>query len=299
MRIKIILSVFFAYVLVGMPNILYAGIVDNVVVSIKPIHSLVAGVMKGVGKPYLIVKNAGSPHGYNLKPSDARALANARLVFWVGPQLEKFLEGPIQSLAKRADVVSLMDVKLLVHLGSKNLNMNDKNDDDNAHIWLDPENAKIIVNAVAVALGEKDPEHKANYLKNAAQLRERLDILIGQIAQQIKPVKLQNYMVFHDAYGYFEHRFGLKSQGFIALNPDRSPGAKRLKRLRELVVSKKVKCIFSEPQFNPKLARVIAQGSDVAISVLDPIGAKLEAGPDLYFKLLNNITTSLVRCLAR
>jgi len=298
MRIKNILFLLNVGLFVVFPSLLNAKTVDNVVVSIKPIHSLVAGVMKGVGTPYLIIKNAGSPHGYNLKPSDARALANARIVFWVGPQLEKFLQTPIHSLAKRADVVSLIGIKSLVHLGVNKPNtINEDDDGDNAHIWLDPENAKIMVDVIAAALMKGDVEHKETYKANALKLKARLDGLIIEIQTQIAPIRGQNYMVFHDAYGYFEHRFGLKSQGYIAINPDRAPGAKRLRYLRQMVQSKMVKCIFSEPQFNSKLARVIAQGSKARISVLDPIGAELKAGPNLYFKLLRNMATSLVTCL--
>ncbi len=270
----------------------------KVVVSIKPIHSLVAGVMKGVGEPYLIIKNIGSPHGYSLKPSDARALASAGVVFWVGPQLEKFLETPIKSLAKKADIVTLTSLRELTRLsGQEYVEVDHHEDGENAHIWLDPDNAKVMVRAIAVALAKSDPKYEELYRANAVAMTKQLDNLSREIALKVEPVRGGKYMVFHDAYGYFENRFGLKSQGFIALNPERTPGAKRLKEIRQRVKIKGVTCIFTEPQFNPKMAHVISEGSNARLSVLDPIGAQLKTGPNLYFDLLRNMASSLSACL--
>ena len=303
MRMRFFLPALFALALLFIPSSLSAAasskVAIKVVVSIKPIHSLVAGVMNGVGEPYLIIKTTGSPHGYNLKPSDARALAGASVVFWAGPQLEKFLETPIKSLANKADIVTLISLRKLTRLiGETHEELGHHEDGENAHIWLDPDNAKVMVTAIALALVKNDPKHGKLYRANAITMVKQLDNLSREIVLKVDPVRGKKYMVFHDAYGYFENRFGLKSQGFIALNPDRSPGAKRLKEIRQRVKTKGVTCIFTEPQFNPKMVHVISEGSDARLSVLDPIGAQLKAGPNLYFELLRNMASSLSACLA-
>ncbi len=300
----------------------------KVVASIKPIHSLVAGVMEGTGTPTLIVKGAGSPHTYALKPSQARRLQEADLVFWVGNTLEPFLQKPLESIASKATPVTLMDVDGLNqitfreggafdahgHDDHKGHDDHDDHDDhkghddhddhdDHAHgaydphIWLDPINAKVLVHDIEEALVASDPANAAIYKANADRIMANLDALVAEIDATLDPVKSQGFIVFHDAYQHFEQRFGMSAVGSITVSPEVLPGAERVRELQEKVRGSNASCVFSEPQFEPKLVATITENTDAGTGVLDPLGASLKNGPDLYFNLIRGMAASLKGCL--
>ncbi|MDP6388992.1 MAG: zinc ABC transporter substrate-binding protein [Alphaproteobacteria bacterium] len=262
----------------------------RVVVSIKPIHSLVAGVMQGVGAPTLLISGAGSPHSYALRPSEARALGNADIIFWVGPGMEDFLAKPLATLSGGAVAVALATTPgIEVPNGGEH----------DMHIWLDPANAKALVRTIALELSEIDEANTARYAVNAAGLSIKLDALLGELRAMLAPVKAKPYITFHDAYGYFEHRFGLASAGAIAINPDRKPGARRLYQIRDKIAETGVGCVFREPQFAPRLVATVIEGSAANVGVLDPLGAALAPGPQAYFELMRGLARSLVDCLSK
>ena len=307
----------------------------GVVTSIKPIHSLVSAVMDGIGTPSLIIEGAGSPHTYALKPSQAKALQDADLVFWVGPAIESFLEKPIKEVASSARIVTLSDAHGLIkiefreggnfdshddhakhddhddHAKRDDHNEHAKHDDHNEHakhddhgqfdmhVWLDPENAKMMINAIEEALIEADPRNARTYQGNAANVKRDLDKLITEVDAEMSPVKGTPYVVFHDAYQYFEDRFGMKPVGSITVSPETLPGAKRVKELREKIKSLNATCVFSEPQFEPKLIATVIESTSASIGVLDPLGVSIKAGPEMYFTLIRNMSKSLKNCLSR
>nr|WP_280949370.1 zinc ABC transporter substrate-binding protein [Consotaella salsifontis] len=296
-----------------------AGVAEaapHVVVSIKPLHSLVATVMQGVGEPDLIIQGAGSPHGYSLKPSDARAIESANVIFWAGPQLETFLEQPLETLSGKASVVALSDVPGLVKLplreggmfephhhddGEEHEDHDHDHDHDHEgfdpHIWLDPVNAKLMAEAAADTLATADPQNAASYEKNAEALAARLDSLTSETEAELTPLAGKPFIVFHDAYQSFENRFGVRASGSITVNPETPPGARRIAEIRDKVGSLGAVCIFSEPQFPPALVATIAEGTGARTGILDPIGADLPPGPDLYFELIGHLASSLASCL--
>lgn len=309
------------------PLLLGAGpaAATEVVTSIKPVHALVAGVMQGIGTPHLIVRGGGSPHSFALRPSDARALAGAGLVFWIGPGLESFLAAPIEKLAQDARVVGLASVPGLRHLparegGAWERHHHDDHDDHDGHsdgqadhdghdrragagdgdphLWLDPQNARAMVAAIATALQAADPAHAAGYAANAAALDARLASLMAAMAQDLAPVRDRPFVQFHDAFQYLEARFGLNAVGSVTVSPDRRPGAERLAALRARIRETGAVCIFAEPQFPPDLIAVVIEGSAVRTGVLDPLGADLADGPELYFALMQGNADALRRCLA-
>lgn len=360
----------------------------EVVVSIKPIHSLVASVMEGVGEPALIVEGAGSPHTYSLKPSQAAAIEGADVVFWVSPTLEPFLEKPLQSLAADAQVVELADIDGLktmpfresaafeghdhgdeedhaeddhdhehhdemahdeddhdheehaaheeddhdeedhhaeVHdehedhdedghaeADEHDHDGHDDHDEDVAahedehhhdhgavdpHLWLDPVNAQVMVAEIAHELSEADPDNAERYQANAETVNARLDDLIARTKAEVAPAAGKPFVVFHDAYHYFEDRFGLTAAGSITISPENPPGADRVAQIQDKVRDLGATCVFAEPQFEPKLVTVVIEGSDARAGVLDPLGATLENGPDLYFDLIGNMASSFAECL--
>ncbi len=279
----------------------------RVVVSIKPLHSLVAGVMQGVGEPALLLQGASSPHGYVLRPSEARLLNEAQLIVWIGPQLEGFLEKPLRTLGDKARQLVLareLAPRLLpVRTGGNWEDAGHGHDhghghgrpgDRDQHLWLDPLLAKQIVEKTAAALATLDPAHQAQYRHNAAQLQQRLDQLHEQLKARLTPVQKVPYVVFHDAYQYFEASYGLTAVGSLTIDPERKPGAKRIREIRQRIQQLQARCVFSEPQFEPRLVATVTEGSLARSGVLDPIGADLAPGPEAYFQLLTALADNLV-----
>jgi zinc transport system substrate-binding protein len=288
----------------------------RVVASIKPVQSLVAGVMAGVGSPELIVPGNASPHVYTLRPSDARKLDGARLVFWIGEMYEGFLEKPLEALAGKAKVITLSEAEGVMLLraregggweshaaqGHGHGHAGGKHDhaarEDDGHLWLDPENAKAIASAAARALSEADPANAGRYVANADSLKQRIEELDRSVAARLGPVGKQPYVVFHDAYQYFERRYGLAPAGSITVAPEGKPGAKRVQQIRAKMTKLGARCIFAEPQFEPSIVRSIAADTKAKAGVLDGLGAELPEGPDLYFTLMERLAGSLADCLA-
>ena len=292
----------------------------RVVASINPVHSLVAGVMRGVGEPLRLVSGGASPHDYSLKPSEARAINQAQVVFWIGPDLEGFLIRPLDNIKDKVRVVALLDAPGMTVLplreggawephghgehghetpedGDDHDHGHDRQVDHDPHVWLDPVNAIAMARRIMTVLGEVDVAHRADYQRNGAALIERLDHLNQRLATELAPVRQQPYLVFHDAYQYFEQRYDLDAIGSVTMNAERRPGAKRVADIQARIRDLQVRCVFSEPQFQPALVETIIAGSAVRRGVLDPLGAELPPGPDAYFQLLQGLATSLRACL--
>lgn len=292
----------------------------QVVASIKPVHSLVAGVMQGVGTPGLIVQGAASEHGYALRPSDAARIEGADLVFWIGPELETYLTNVLDTLAADAAVVELMDIDGLTLLDLREGGLfeahahGDEGHDDehdhghdheddhghdhaDAHIWLDPQNARLMVAAIAEALIAVDPENAETYNANGLALSQRISALEDEIAATLVGLSDTSWFVFHDAYHYFEARFGVEATGSFTVNPEIAPGAGRLNEIRGVVEASAAVCLFAEPQFSPAVVETIAEGTGATLGTLDPLGADIADGPELYFELMRGLAGSLAGCL--
>lgn len=293
---------------------------DGVVASIKPIHSLVAAVMGDAGTPDLLVQGAGSPHTYSLRPSDARMLENAKVIFWIGDELETFLAKPLQSLASNATVVTLSETAGLTLLNVREGGSFDHHDHDHdahedenhdndhhdrghgskdMHLWLDPENARVIVREVAKTLAQIDPVNAPTYQQNAERADQRLATLIEETNAKLSSVKDKRFIVFHDAYHYFEDRFELQPAGSVSVNPETPPSAQRVKEIRDRIAEAEAVCVFAEPQFEPRIVSVVTEGTRAKAGQLDPLGADLSDGPDLYFNLVGNLASSFADCMAK
>lgn len=291
-----------------------------VVVSIKPLHSLVATIMKGAGEPMLIVDGAASPHTFSLKPSNAAALQNADVVFWVGPGLEAFLEKPLTALAGDATVVEMDDAPEIEKLAFREGGAFDAHEDEHEdkgpehpaeqqhhdhdhagfdmHLWLDPMNAKAMARQIETTLVAVDPENAALYHGNAAALQTSLDALDAEVAAMLAPVADKPFVVFHDGYQYFEHRYHLTVAGSVTVSPEILPGAERLAEIQAKVRALKAVCVFAEPQFQSHLIDVVTEGSDSRSSILDPLGTQIEAGPSLYPQLIRTMASAVRDCLS-
>lgn len=290
--------------------------VPSVVATIKPLHALVAAVMGDLGTPALIVKGAASPHSYSLKPSDAQALQSAKLVFWTGHGLELFLQDSINTLAPNATIVELSKSPGIELLPPRETGtFEHHNDGDEApaggahghahgeeqdlHFFLDPANAKVMVASIADSLVAADPEHADTYRANAAKETADLDALIAETAAELAPIKDRPFVVFHDAYQYFEKRFGLNVAGSVTLSPEIAPGADRINEIRAKLKTLDAACVFAEPVFDPRIVTVLTEGTTAKQGVLDPEGANLDEGPGLYRQLIENIASSLKACLTQ
>ena len=306
----------------------------KVVASIKPIHSLASYLMNGVAKPDLIVDGYASPHGFAMKPSHAKMLQNADLIFWVGEDVENFLEKPLGSIAKKAEKIELMQIKGLQVLKFRERNIFDDHDDHghddhdkkedhdshakkedhddhgkkedhddherhahgefDPHIWLDPINAKVILNEMVEHLIENDPKNEAKYKSNLDEALKDIDKLTIDVMTELS--NSVSSIVFHDAYQYFEKRFNVNILGAFTVNTDVMPGAEQLAEIREIIEHDKVACVFSEPQFNPDIIKAVAKDMKIKTGVIDPLGATLNPGKDLYFSLIKNMSASFKGC---
>ena len=291
----------------------------KVVTTIKPLHSLISSVMEGVGEPSLIIEGTSNPHTFVFKPSHAQMLEEADIVFWIGEDLEAFMEKPLDSLAGNATKISFMELSSIEKLKFREENIFDDHDDHghddhdghedeheghddhghhhgefDAHIWLDPSNAIEMVLEISHELSEIDPDNAAKYEQNANKAIASLNNLINEISSNIP--KDASYIVFHDAYQYFENRFGVSSAGALTLNPDVLPGAKQIDAIQDLIQDKNIKCIFSEPQYNPKIIETLAADMKISTGIMDPLGAFIDQGPEMYQKLILDIANSLKDC---
>ena len=297
----------------------------KVVASIKPIHSLASYLMDGVAKPDLIVDGYASPHGFAMKPSHAKMLQNADIVFWVGEDLENFLEKPLDSIATKAEKIELMDAKGIVKLkfrernifgdhddhddhddhGHKKKDDHDDHDDHDEHeghhhgefdphIWLDPINASAILKEMTEHLIENDSKNASKYNSNLKKALKDIDKLTADVKSELNQSVAS--IVFHDAYQYFEERFGVNILGAFTVNTDVMPGAEQLAEIREIIEHDNVACVLSEPQFNPDIIKAVAKDMNIKTGVVDPLGATLKPGKNLYFDLIRNMSASFKGC---
>ena len=273
----------------------------SVAATIKPVHSLVAAVMAGVGEPGLVLDGPVSPHVTGLRPSQARIIENAEVVFAVGEGLEAFLP-TLMEADGGARIVELAEAPGVERLDYRDADEDDGHDHEhggvNPHVWLDPVNAKAMAAHIATVLGTADPANADTYASNAEALVLDLEVLESEIAAELAPVKERPFLVFHDAYHYFEQAFGLSGLGAIVLNPETPPGARRLQEIRHRIDEEDVACVFSEPQFEIGYVTTVLEGTGARTASLDPLGVTIEPGPDAYRRMLTELTDTLVDCLA-
>lgn len=305
--------------------------VPRVATDIAPVHALVARVMQGIDTPALIVAPGATPHEYSLRPSEATALQEADLVFWIGPGLTPWLEDALETLAEDATVTELLEADGTLALSFRTDPLfeahdhedhadhdehdhedhddhdehdHDEHDDDehahgdhDPHAWLSPDNGAVWLDVIAAQLATADPENAAAYQSNAEAGRAELTALRTQIESILAPVRDRNFIVFHDAYQYFETAFAFPASGAISVSDAVAPSPARIAEIQARVADQQVVCVLSEPQFDPGIVAAVMDGSDARTGVLDPLGSDLEPGPLLYPQMLRNLATTLADCL--
>jgi zinc transport system substrate-binding protein len=289
-----------------------------VVATVTPVHGLVAAVMEGVGAPALLVRGGASPHAFALRPSDARMLERADAVFWIGDGLETFLAKALTALGRQARIVTLIETSAPTLLAIRRAGAwplpapsadphggrtrerpapSGPGAQADPHIWLDPSNAKAMVGTMAAVLGAIDPANRARYRENGDKARMRIDALDEELRAALAPVRHVPFVVFHDAFQYFEHHYGLNAVAAITLTPEQKPGVRRVREIRRRIKELGVRCVFTEPQFEPALARTIVGGTGARTGILDPLGADIPPGPDAYLTLMRRLAQGLTDCL--
>ena len=291
----------------------------KVAADISPVHSLVSRVMLGVGTPDLIVQAGASPHGYTLRPSEAKALQDAQVVFWMGESLSPWMEGALDTLSSDAIIITLLerDETILMefregalfeehdhddHGDEKHYDHGDEKHDDDGHgsydphAWLSPDNARIWLNLIASQLSIVDPENAGTYFANAAAARLEIEALTTEVNSLLEPIRGKKFIVFHDAYQYFEKAFDLSASGAISLGDASKPSPARIAEIQGRIQEESIDCVLSEPQFNKGLVATVVTGSNAKTSVIDPLGVELTPGLDLYSELIRNMTKTLVNC---
>lgn len=302
--------------------------VPRVATDIAPVHSLVARVLEGIGTPDLVMRPGASPHEYALRTSDAAALQEADLVFWIGPDLTPWLADAIGTLASGAVVTALLDSEGTVALEFRqgalfdaHAHGDEHHDDDHGsdehddeehenhgdhghskdahdpHAWLAPQNAATWLNVIAAKLSAADPANAGAYFANAAAGQAELEILNADVNAILDPVRGGRFIVFHDAFQYFETAFDLPASGAISISDASDPSPARIAGIRNRIAEDGIDCVLTEPQFNPGLVATVLDGTQAATGILDPLGSELEAGPKMYPQLIRNLATTLADCL--
>ena len=311
----------------------------QVAVDIAPVHSLVARVMEGVSTPDLIVQPGASPHEYSLRPSEAAALQNADLVFWIGPDLTPWLSETIETLAPDADVTVLLKADGTIELELRENTLfeahdhddhDDHGDEENhgdhddhgdeekghddhrdesagheghdhgahdPHAWLSPQNAMTWLNVIAGQLSAADPDNAGAYFANAAAGRTEIEALIGEVNATLDPVRDGQFIVFHDAYQYFETDFDFPASGAISIGDASDPSPARIAEIQGRIADEGIDCVLAEPQFNPGLVATVLDGTEAQTGILDPLGSGLAPGSALYPQLIRNLATALAGCM--
>jgi len=310
--------------------------VPRVAVDIAPLHSIVASVMGSLGTPDLVVPPGASPHGYSMRPSEARALDRADVIVWVGPTLTPWLEGPVETLGAGAASISVLNVQgtfLLDIREGENFAAHDHDhghedehgdghddeheeghaddhgdghhdehgdahvdhgDEIDPHAWLDPQNAAVWAGEIATNLSELDPENASTYAQNAQMFQQQMTALETELNASLSQVRGRPFVVFHDAYHYFEHRFEIEAVGSVSDSDATAPSAARVSALQATITDLGAVCALAEPQYNPGLLTAIGAAT---LGVIDPLGAEQKPGPELYPNVLRAIAGSLVDCL--
>ena len=279
--------------------------VPSVATDIAPVHSLVARVMEGIGEPELIVQPGASPHEYSLRPSEAAALQKADMVFWIGEDLTPWMEDAVETLTVNAVVTALLDADgtTLFEFREGALFEAHEGHDDHAHgehdphAWLSPQNASAWLNVIAAQLSAADPDNAGAYFANAAAARAEMETLSAEISAMLDPLRGGNFIVFHDAYQYFETDFDIPASGAISLGDASDPSPARIAEIQERILEQGIDCVLAEPQFNPGIVATVLDGTEAKTGVIDPLGAGLEPGAALYPQLIRNMAQTLAECL--
>ncbi|WP_269078689.1 zinc ABC transporter substrate-binding protein ZnuA [Endozoicomonas elysicola] len=277
----------------------------KVLASIKPLQLIAQAITEGVTSTDVLLPPGSSPHSHSLKPSDARKLRNADVIFWVGPSMESFLPKMLTG-SKGVVAVSMMDIQGIRLRSSvedeDHVHQHDEEHDHgefDPHIWLSTENARVIAREMTRVLVLADKANKAQYQENLELFIKSMDKTDARNGLKIKQSGNKPFFVFHNAYGYLQDQYGLKVAGYFTLNPEQQPGARHLINLKGQLNEAGASCIFREPQFQPAYIDRLTEGLSVRVGVLDPLAENIESGPASYANFINQLVDNITECIQR
>ena len=314
----------------------------SIITSVKPLHSIVDAISTNSDQVELLVTTNQSPHDYQLKPSQLKAMQNANIIFYFDDNFETFMSSAFDILppkVRKSSIIEKANLNLLQYRESgawdKHLHEGDDGHDDhdahkdedddghdahkdehddghddhdahkdehdddvNLHVWLDPENAKSIVNYVVKELTFINPKNHEIYEENGKRYIEKLNNLDAELKISLSGLQDKPFIVFHDAYQYFERAFNLNAVGSISLRDDiHSVSPNRIKEIKDKIKKTNAECVFREPQFSDRLINTIAEKADIKVGTLDPLGASLQNDKGLYFTLMRELADNFKKCL--
>lgn len=272
----------------------------RVAADIAPVHALVAQVMQGVAEPALVVRPGTSPHGHAMRPSEAAALEEADLVVWTGAALTPWLQEPLETLSsgETLELLSVDGTALLPLRDGDGHAGRDHAVTIDPHAWLDPDNARLWLSAIADALAAIDPDNAATYRRNAEAGRAAIDAAGAEAEAALAPHRDAPFVVYHDAYQYLESYFGLSPALPLALSDAAAPPPARVAQVAARLRESGARCVFAEPQFSPGLIDTVTEGTETRVAVLDPVGSDLPPGPSLYPDLIRGLAGTIADCAA-
>ena len=337
---------------------LFAADTKGVITTIQPINSLVSAVIGDTGKTISLIPADISPHEYKLKPSDAKKMQEANIIFFVSNHLESSVTKVFKNLPKNIKIINLLEETGIEHLAirdneawerhdhhghddhddhekngkkhddhekhgkkhddhddhDKHAKKHDDHDDhdkhgkkhddhddheskDDVHIWLSPDNAIKIVEKVNKELTLLFPDNASKYSENSNKMIDKIQKLKNELAKDLAPIKGKPYVVFHDAYQYFEKTFDLNAVGSVALEGDIASSPKQISFIKDKIKKLNASCVFQEPQFDSKLVKIVVEGTNAQIGTLDPLGVNISGKENFYIQLLKNMAKSLKECL--
>lgn len=281
----------------------------KVIATIKPLHSLVASVMGNKGKLDLMVNSGLDPHIYRLKPSNIRQIHDSDVIFYIDPELEVFLKHILNRPYKNFTAVPIArqdGIDLIPYRtnkiwykddsGKKPAEEEKENSLQDLHIWLNPANARRMVEIIEETLSRIDPANSLTYIQNSRKTITRIYNMEEDIREKLRPLRDKSMIVYHDAFQYFERSFALRSVGAIILRPDQSPSVKHIKKLKKLAKERNVTCVLGTPGAHPRIATVVMSGTNAGFGIVDPLGLYIEKGPNLYFDMMTEIAQSITDC---
>ncbi|WP_252177666.1 zinc ABC transporter substrate-binding protein ZnuA [Endozoicomonas sp. 4G] len=282
----------------------------KVLSSIKPVQLIAAAITEGVTPADVLLPPGASPHSHSLKPSDARKLYEADVVFWVGPDMETFLDKTLSGSTKAVSVPLMQESQLellKMNEGNEEVHHHHAEESDHhhhhhhgeydAHIWLNPNNAIAMAKTMSETLSKLDPEHKQQYQDNYKAFEKAVQAADKRNNSKLVDYHNQPMFVFHDAYGYLQKHYQLNIVDHFTVSPEQQPGAKHLTQLQEKLNDAGNSCVFREPQFQPAYIDRIIEGTNAHVAVLDPLATDVAVGPDGYVEFMDSLTSSIVSCL--
>ena len=283
----------------------------NVLTTIKPLQLISQAITEGVTDSEVLLPPGASPHNHSLRPSDARKLHSADVIFWVGPHMESFLTRTLPS-SEKVEVIAMMDIKSIkLRKNKEKGHGHDHHDHDHdhghghndhgehdPHLWLSTDNGRAMATTMAETLIKIDNKHADQYKENLEAFLKSMDETDERNKKKLNNLSTAPFFVFHDAYGYLQDQYNLNIGGHFTLNPEQQPGARHLTNLRDTLKSAGKTCIFREPQFQPAYIDRIIEGLDVKVGVLDPLGEDIQADRKGFANFINSIVDSISDCMS-